>query len=428
MYFNDFTRVIIRCNIKIEVKASIWKWIVILRGDKIGLKSNVFKEEMMESRITDHKNINLEELHKKVIRGEADGQVIWQPRILCWYDDKMFNNDPLPEPYDGMSLTELYRTLGCSNRIYDYNGCFKKNNDSRVKASERKLSDMETEYRLETPVGTISTIYRSNDSNSGVFPSKWWVTTEDELKIATWIEEHCTWIWDEEHYQKTREEWGNLGMPTIFMPRVNIMSLYLDTMGVQEAVYALMDYPETVEKHFKALDESHERLIDVINTSKIDVINFGDNLHSGTLPGYYFEKYVLPAYKRRNELLHQANKFTYAHWDGDTKGLLPYAKECGLDGIEAITPKPQGDVTLEEIKEALGDEVFLIDGIAAVLFDDIYPEEQLVEQVNQLIDLFAPKLVLGISDEMSSTGNIERIQLVRQIVDDYNAKVLMKDK
>ncbi len=40
-----------------------------------------------------------------------------------------------------------------------------------------------------------------------------------------------------------------------------------------------------------------------------------------------------------------------------------------LDGIEAITPQPQGDVTLEEIKEALSDDMFLLDGIPAILFD-----------------------------------------------------------
>jgi len=32
-----------------------------------------------------------------------------------------------------------------------------------------------------------------------------------------------------------------------------------------------------------------------------------------------------------------------------------------------------------------------------------------------------PKLILGISDEMSSRGDIERIRLVGRVVDDYNA-------
>ena len=164
------------------------------------------------------------------------------------------------------------------------------------------------------------------------------------------------------------------------------------------------------------------RLIDVINESPIQIINFGDNVHSGTLSPELFEKYVLPEYQLRCQRLHEAGKFVHAHFDGDNRGLLKYYKETGLDGIEAITPVPQGDVTLEEVKEALGD-MYLIDGLPAIYFDEIFPEEVLVECVHKIIDLFAPNLILGISDEISSTGDIERIRLVGKIVDEYNAKI-----
>ena len=78
-------------------------------------------------------------------------------------------------------------------------------------------------------------------------------------------------------------------------------------------------------------------------------------------------------------------------------------------------------MTLEEIKAAFGDQVGLVDGIAAVLFDETYPLEMLKEQTERLIELFAGKLILGISDEMSSTGNIDRIKYVGEIVDRHNA-------
>ena len=109
-------------------------------------------------------------------------------------------------------------------------------------------------------------------------------------------------------------------------------------------------------------------------------------------------------------------------WYDDRKFFgTPFAKETGLDGIEAITPKPQGDVTLEEIKEALGEKLFLIDGIPAVYFDDTYPVDVLKDCVRHVVDLFAPKLVLGASDEISSTADISRIPIVGKIVDEYNA-------
>lgn len=374
-------------------------------------------------RPTDHAQLNLLAFNRDIIRGRAGRHVLWQPRILCWYDDRKYAGVDLPQPYTGMTPPQMYRALGCSNRIYDYNGCFRKVEDPRVCHTQRRLSEMETEHIMETPVGRVTMVLAANSSNYGTFPKKWWITNEADLRVFIWMEERATWVWDPEHYNRTFAEWGDLGLPAVFLPRTNIQSLFLDTMGVEGGIYALVDWPDLVEAYFHVLDQSHRRLIDVVNASPIEYINFGDNLHGGILPPELFKKYLLPAYLDRNEQLHRAGKFTFSHWDGDVKPLLPFARECGLDGIEAITPKPQGDVTLEEVKAALGDDVFLIDGIAAILFDDSWPEQMLVDQTRQLLELFAGKLILGISDEMSSTGNIERVRLVGRIVDEWNASV-----
>ena len=72
--------------------------------------------------------------------------------------------------------------------------------------------------------------------------------------------------------------------------------------------------------------------------------------------------------------------------------------------------------------------MYLIDGIPAVYFDEIYSEQSVIYCVNKIIDLFAPNLILGISDEISSTGDIERIRLVGKIVDEYNAKIEAQNK
>ena len=45
----------------------------------------------------------------------------------------------------------------------------------------------------------------------------------------------------------------------------------------------------------------------------------------------------------------------------------------------------------------------------------------LEEQALKLIDMFAGKLILGISDEMSSTGNIDRVKFITELVEKHNA-------
>ncbi len=361
------------------------------------------------------------QLHEDVLNKRANGKVIWQPRIDCWISDKMFATGHLPEGYDGLSKADIYRKLGCSARIYEYNDCFRPVYADTVKVYTERDGDRIINH-IETPKGNLKQVLLSTPSSWAHLVEKQYVCDENDLKIMEYVESNCDWEWNQAHFDKTKAEWGRLGAPCVFIPRVSMQRLYIDLMGVENAIYAVYDYEDTVKAYFKSLRECHLRLIDVINKSPINIINFGDNVHSGTLSPDLFEQYVIEEYQIRTEKLHQANKFTYSHFDGDNQGLMQYYQQTGLDGIEAITPKPQGDVTLEEVKENLGD-MFLFDGIPAVYFDDTYSEETLIECVEKILDLFAPNLVLGISDEISSTGDIERIRLVGEIVDKYNAKL-----
>jgi hypothetical protein len=365
--------------------------------------------------------MNFADLHHAVCFGTSGGRIIWQPRIGCWYTDKQFAGEPLPPPYAGMSMVEIYRALGCSARIYEYNAAFRAVEPPDMRAHSRPLNQTDTEHVVETPAGRQVCVTRRTPSSWHYITLKWWVESPDELRVALWRAENTQWKWDQQAFDQVQAQWGDLGAPTMYLPRVNVQDLYINLMGVENAIYALHDWRDLVEAYFRALDDCHDRLIEVINASPIRLINFGDNIHAGTLSPDLFQRYVLPAYQRRCERLHAAGKWVCSHWDGDTRPLLPFARETGLDGIEAITPRPQGDVTLEEAKEALGEELFLLDGIPAVYFDATFPVEKLEECAHRVIELFAPKLILGISDEISSHGDIERIRVVGRIVEEYNA-------
>ncbi|MBN1557433.1 MAG: hypothetical protein JW951_04735 [Lentisphaerae bacterium] len=364
----------------------------------------------------------LAQLHHDVVFGKAGGRIIWQPRIGCWYYDKEFAGEPLPEPYRGLDLMDIYRSLGCSARLYRaYNPCLRAVDPDAVTRTTEQLNATDVKTTLTTPAGKQVRIDRKSPNNPHIIHVRWPVESEDDLKIQTWIAEHRTWAWDRACFEQAQREVGDLGAPTIFLPRSNVQDLYINLMGIERGIYAIYDWPGTVERYFRVLDECHDRLIDVVNAAPVDIINLGENIHSGTLSPDLFKRYHLPGCRRRCERLHQAGKFVSSHWDGDCGPLLPYAKDTGLDAIEAITPKPQGDVTFDQMKDGLGDDLYLLDGIPAVYFDKTFSVETLVESVHALIDRFAPKLVLGISDELSSTGDIERIRIVGEIVDAYNA-------
>lgn len=362
-------------------------------------------------------------LTRDVIRRQANGKTIWQPRIECWYSDRRFRKEPLPGRFEGCSEVELFNKLGVSNRLYMFNACYEQHFDSSIKQSERKIDEMTHEYIMETPVGTVNMINRQNSSNYGKMPLKWWVETEEDLKVWMYIEENTHYTFNRATYDRLYEETGHLGLPCCFLPRTTIQRLLNDLSGVENTYYLLYDNPKLVEEYFKILNKSQMQLIDLLaQESPFEWVNYGDNVHSKVTPPELFKKYLIPAYQERNERLQAAGIFTHAHFDGDNKENLPYIRECGLNGVEAVTPLPQGDVTLKEVKAVFKDDIFLIDGVDAILFSENYPLEQLKAQVDECLNLFEGQLVLGISDEMASDGTLDRIEYVRDWVNEFNAK------
>ena len=188
-------------------------------------------------------------------------------------------------------------------------------------------------------------------------------------------------------------------------------------MKLEDLIFALADFPDEVEATMQAIDAAYDRLYeDICKSGNVNIINFGENIHEQLLSPDYFQRFLLPFWEKRVGQLRSAGIFSHVHIDGYFKHLLPLIKAIPHDGLEALTPQPQGDVTLEEIKEHIGDKI-LLDGIPAVLFMDTYPRSQLIESTERIIDLFHPNLVLGISDELPQGAGLESIERVKLIAD-----------
>lgn len=355
------------------------------------------------------------ELNTAIFRREPVDGVLWQPRIEHWY---FTNRDQgtLPERYREMTLLEVFDDLGCSVRPYwAFNPAQRYDSPEGVWREERREGNLVTVIE-HTPVGDLTSIFEH--TSVARHTRKYPVVTPDDMRVMEWILEHRTVWFDDKEYRKGCTEIGDRGAPCIFIPRINIMRIMIEYMGFENGTTGLYLFPEEMKHLIRVINETDTAMLKMVASSPIEIVNFGDNVHQALCAPPIFEKYVLPEYQRRNEFLHKAGKFTYPHWDGDCGQLLPYAQDCGFDGIEAITPVPQGDVTLEEVRDALGN-IILLDGVPCTDFLPSEPIESLITNTRKCIEYFAPRLVLGISDEISPVGDIERVRMVSEICREY---------
>jgi len=361
--------------------------------------------------------MNLREMNLRVFQGLPIPHVFFQPRFEPWYEwHRIFNC--MPERLKGLSLLDVYDLLGVSMRtVHYYTGMpdpVVRDFDPQVTVREQ-YDNVEGVIVYETPYGNlVERLKRTPDETWRTvgFPVK----QVEDFKKLRWLFAHMRYRFSAENFAQGSAYVGDRGQPGFWVPKSPYQALTQQWMRLEDLIFALVDCRAEVEETMRVIDDSYDGLYEQLVQSEVKIINFGENLHEALMGPRYFEKYFFPFYEKRCAQLHAAGIFTHVHMDGFFHSLLKQFRHLPFDGLEALTPVPQGDVTLEEIKEHIGDKV-LLDGIPAVYFMETYSREELMAAVEKIVDLFHPRLVLGVSDEVPEGAGEEAIMRLQMVSD-----------
>jgi hypothetical protein len=362
--------------------------------------------------------MTLKEMNLRVFQGKPIPHVFFQPRFEPWFAwHEQF--DSLPAELEGLSLTQVYDLVGASMRtVHYYTGQpdpVETHFTDEVKVTEEQEGD-KLQRRFDTPYGpliqtqqmTVDKVWRCVE-----FPAK----QREDLKPLRWLLARRIISFSPEKFARGAQYVGDRGEPQFWVPKSPYLALAQQWMRYEDFIYALADCPGEVEDVMAAIDDSYDALYEGLTSRKsLHILNFGENVAAAYLSPAYFERYLIPWYAKRSGQLRDAGIFTHIHIDGYFRPLLPYLAELPFDGLEALTPEPQGDVTLDEMKASLGNKV-LLDGIPAVFFLDHHSRDELQQCVERIVELFHPRLVLGISDELPEGAGEEGFERLKWVAD-----------
>jgi hypothetical protein len=358
------------------------------------------------------------ELNTAIFEGTAEG-VLWQPRLETWIGHHV-DRGTMPERFRGMDSLDIYDALGCSIRYGATAGIERyENRDDLVRIEERHPDH--TVERVRTPAGELCTVCQDiweNGKRVNHRISDFPVKTVEDLHVVTDLVERERFRANPESFGRAARSVGHRGEPTIFLTGSGFTELIKRWCGLPGTYYLLADHPAEVEAYLEACDQRDDRVIDEALKLPCRIFNLGDHATNEFTPPPILKKYLIPWWQRVAQRLHSAGRFVHTHWDGNSRLMLPFLRETRLDGVEALTPAPMGDMTLEQIKEGVGDEMVVLDLLPVIDFLPGRPVEDLLEFARRAIEMFAPKLILGISDEISQIGEIEKVEAVSELVDE----------
>ncbi|MHB0856013.1 MAG: uroporphyrinogen decarboxylase family protein [Anaerolineae bacterium] len=270
-----------------------------------------------------------------------------------------------------------------------------------------------------TPVGTLHSVWIKSKAGNTSFLFEHPIKTEEDFKIALWIEEHTVLTYDptemDEHLTGQGREGLSIGM---LIPRGKsaFQSMVEHHIGTVELVYALADFPETVETLWQAMVANDLKAARMSLEAPYQYyITWEDSSTQNYSPALY-ARYIAPEIQTYCQVLAESGKSYIQHACGHVKELLPHMVSGGVKAVESISPFPTGNITLKEAREIIGSGFGIIGGIEPTRFLNSSMEEleAYVEQV--IADGSGGPFVLANSDSCPPGVTVDKFKLVSQIV------------
>lgn len=177
------------------------------------------------------------------------------------------------------------------------------------------------------------------------------------------------------------------------------------------------------------VDEStYQTLMEVLTRGMIDynrplieggaeMIGLQGHMANGrSVSADYFMEHVFPYEKQLIDALHAQGAFTVYHNCGFARSLWPCYRELGMTVWETVAEPPQGDNSLADAKQALGDQITLLGNLDQVNFLKSAKADDVAEKARDIMRVGKPggRYLFACSDFLEKNTPVENVKAMLQ--------------
>jgi len=357
----------------------------------------------------------------KTLKGQKADQVPWFGDLDYWATALIAQGQRSPDFKASDEYIEWHRRLGVGFYLQGYfpyqeiiQGC-----------EVEEWKEGELRYRrIRTPQGTLEECWKWSDITYSEAPIVRLVKSLKDLPAYRYLFENMRYEPDYAFAKKRAQQVGEMGVVLCYLPRTPFMRMVAIDAGIENIVMMHADDPHAFTETFRALVASEDRSSQIAVESPAEILMMPENLTAEVVGPRFFELFLRDFQTRWSKRIIAAGKFSCIHMDGTLKGLLREESGIGLTFIEAMTPQPVGDLSIQEWDRYRGAaEVIYWGGIPGSYFTPAVSDQEFDRHVKEVLSVMRcdRRYVLGVADQVPPDGLERRVARVRQLVDDHGA-------
>jgi len=276
--------------------------------------------------------------------------------------------------------------------------------------------------KIITPNGDLRECWEYLPLSYSEGPVEHLVKSEADLASLRYVYENTEYVPDYSFGRQRLEQIGDQGVLLCYTPKSPFMQLMALEAGIMAVTYSEMAAPDEFAETLAVMEKSFDQAARFAVDSPAEILMIPENLSSEMVGHHYFEKYMRSYQEKWIKEIRKAGKYSFIHIDGTLKGLLKQEASTGFDVLEALTPKPVGDLAIEEFSTLVDKpDTILWGGIPGVYFTLAVGEDEFERHVRKVLEVMKtePRYVLGVADQVPPDGLESRIRRVSELVNQY---------
>ncbi len=351
------------------------------------------------------------------ITGKEIDRVPWSPFLAYYWEH-------LPPEECACGQIAYMKAMGADPLLRGFHVLFR---------CERRNCDITSSRTGNTVINTFTTKVGSLTEVRTYSPEadSWFLTghpvrTEEDFKTLQYIMENTV---IQENLRDFENDTRALGSDGLYAPSIGLhsktafQSLVEQWCGTEALVYALCDFPETVEECLEVMRERDRETVRISVGSSAEVFNFFEDSSTTNISPALFEQYTAPEINEWGKMIHAEGKLLLHHACGHLKDLLPNIAKTEIDILESVSPPPTGNVEITECAGRLPEHIAIIGGIEPTFFKNCTMDE-LEQCVKHLLtSMQGRRYVLANSDSCPPGVAYEKFLLASDLVRKFRSTI-----
>lgn len=248
--------------------------------------------------------------------------------------------------------------------------------------------------------------------------------SEEDIPAMIYMYDHLSYEPDYEYANKRKQQVGDQGALLCYLPKSPFMHLVALEAGIVTVTMLAYSVPDQFEDLLKSMKRAFDQAAQISVDSPAELLMIPENLSSEMVGGTFFEMYMKDYQTEWTTRIREAGKYSFIHIDGTLQGLLKQESLVGFSVLEALTPYPVGDMSIEEMIPLLEDSKSVFwGGIPGVYFTPHISDEEFDRHVIAVLKIMCsiPRFALGVADQVPPDCLEYRVKRVGELVEKYGS-------